>query len=90
MGTPDHLTSLLRNLYAGQGAIIRTRHRTMYWFKIGKGVHRSYVLSPSLFDLHAKYIKQNPRLDESQGELRLLGEISTTSDMQMTPLYGRK
>ena len=58
----------------------------MYWFKTGKGVHQSFVLSLCLFNLYAEYIKQNVRLDESQGELRLQGEISTASDMRMIPL----
>ena len=86
MGKPDQLTCLLRSLYVGQEVTVRTRHRTMYWFKTGKGVHQSFVLSLCLFNLYAEYIKQNVRLDESQGELRLQGEISTASDMRMIPL----
>ena len=83
---PDHLTCLLRNLYAGQEAIDRTGHGTTDWFQIGKGVHQACILSPCLFNLYAEYIIRNAGLDEAQaGRLRLLEEISTTSDMQMTP-----
>ena len=56
MGIPDHITYLLRNLYAGQQAIVRTRHETMDWFKIGKGVRQGCILSPCLFNFHAEYI----------------------------------
>ena len=73
----------LRNLYAGQEATVRTEYGTMDWFKIGKGVHQVCILSPCLFNLHAEYIMRNARLNESQLESRLPGEISTTSDMQM-------
>ena len=59
---PDHLTCLLRNLYAGQEATVRTRHGTTDWFQIGKGVHQGCILSPCLFNLYAEYIMQNPRL----------------------------
>ena len=71
MGIPDHLTCLLRNLYAGQEATIRTEHGTMDWFKIGKGVCQGYVLSPCLFNLHAEYIMQNARLDEAQAGIKM-------------------
>ena len=86
MGISDHLTCLLRNLYAGQESTVRSRHGTTNWFQIGKGVHQGCILSLCLFNLYAEYIKQNVRLDESQGELRLQGEISTASDMRMIPL----
>ena len=89
MGIPDHLTCLLRNLYAGQEATIRTRHGTTDWFKIGKGVGQGCILSPCLFNLYAEYIMRNAGLEETL-ESRLPGEISITSDMQMTPPYGRK
>ena len=82
MGTPDNLTCLLRNLYAGQEATVRTRHGTRNWFKIGKGECQDCVLSPCLFNLYAEYIMQNARLDEALMGSRLLGEISITSDMQ--------
>ena len=72
MGIPDHLTCLLRNLYASQGATVITRHGTMDWFKIGKGVGQGCILSPCLFNLYAEYIMKNARLDEAQPESRLL------------------
>ena len=73
MGMPDHFTSLLRNLYTGQEATVRTRHGTMEWFKIGKGVHQSYILSPCLFNLYAEYIMRNARLDEVQAGIKIAG-----------------
>ena len=86
MGTPDHLTCPLRNLYAGQEATVRTGHGTANWFQIRKGVRQSCISSPCLFNLYAEYIMRNARLDEAQaGIKRLPGEISITSDMQMTP-----
>ena len=90
MGIPDHLTCFLRNLSAGQEATIRTGHGTADWFQIGKGVHQGCILSPCLFNLYAEHIMQNAGLDESQLESRLLGEISITSDMQMTPPLRQK
>ena len=66
MGIPDHLSCLLRNLYAGQEATVRTRHGTTDWFQIEKGVHQGCILSTDLFNLHAVYIMQNAELDESQ------------------------
>ena len=77
---PDHLTCLLRNLYAGQEATIRTGHGTTDWFQLGKGVHQGCILSPCLFNSYAEYIMRNARLEEAQLESRLLGEISITSD----------
>ena len=85
MGTPDHLTCFLRNLYAGQEATVRTGHGTIDWFKIGKGVCQGYILSSCLFNLYAEYIMLNARLDEAQAGSRLLGEISIISDMQIIP-----
>ena len=84
MGKLDHLTCLLRNLYAGQEATVRTGHGTTDWFQIG-GVRQGCILSPCLFNLYAEYIMRNARLDEAQA-----GEISITSDMQMTPLLWQK
>ena len=81
MGLPDHLTCLLRNLYAGQEATVRTGHGTTDWFQIRKGVCQGYILSPFLFNLHAEYIMRNAGLDEAQAGIRLLGEITITSDM---------
>ena len=71
MGIPDHLTCLLRNLYAGEEATVRTGHGTTDWFQIGKGVHQGYILSPCLFNLYAEYIMQNARLDEAQAGIRI-------------------
>ena len=73
MGIPDHLTCLLRNLYAGQEATVRTRHGTMDWFQTGKGVYQGCILSPSLFNLYAEYIMQNARLDEAQAGIKIAG-----------------
>ena len=73
MGIPDHLTCLLRNLYADQEATVRTGHGTMDWFKIGKGVCQGYILSPFLFNLYVEYIMWNARLDESQAGIKIAG-----------------
>ena len=73
VGIPDHLTCLLRNLYAGQEATVRTGHETMDWFQIGKGVHQGCILSPSLFNLYAEYIMRNAGLDEVQAGIRIAG-----------------
>ena len=70
MGIPDHLTCLLRNLYAGQKAIVRTGHG-MDWFQIGKGVHQGCILSPRLFNLYAEYIMRNAGLDEAQAGIKI-------------------
>ena len=70
MGIPDHLTCLLRNLYAGQEATVKTEHETTDWFKIGKGIHQDYILSPYLFSLYAEYIMRNVRLDEAQAGIK--------------------
>ena len=66
MGIPDHLTCLLRNLYAGQEATVRTGHGTTDWFQIGKGVHQGCIFSPCLFNLYAEYIMRNAGLEEAQ------------------------
>ena len=81
MGVQDHLTGLLRNLYAGQKATVRTGHGTTDLFQIGKGVRQGCILSPCLLNLYAEYIMQNARLEKHQLESRLLGEISITSDI---------
>ena len=70
MGIPDHLTCLLRNLYASQEATVRTRHGTIDWFQIRKGVHQGCLLSPCLFNLYAKYIMRNARPDEAQAGIK--------------------
>ena len=90
MGIPDHLTCFQRNLFAGQEATVKIRHGTKDWFQIGKGVHKGCILSPCLFNLYADYIMRNAGLDEAQAGIRLLGEISITSDMQMTPPLWQK
>ena len=88
MGIPDHLTCLLRNIYAGQEATVRTGHGTTDWFQIEKGVRQGCILSPCLFNLYAEYIMRNSGLEEAQADSRLPGEISVISDMQMTaPLW---
>ena len=73
MGVPDHLTCLLRNLYPGQEATVRTGHGTTDWFQIGKVVHQGYILSPCLFNLYAKYIMRNAGLDEAQAGIKIAG-----------------
>ena len=90
MEISDHLTCLLRSMYAGHATTVRTGHGTTDRFKIGKGQHQVCILSPCLFNLYAEYIMQNARLEEAQLESRLLGEITTTSDMQMTPRLWQK
>ena len=84
MGIPDHLTCLLRNLYAGQEATVRTGHGTMDWFKIGKEVHQDCILSPCLFNLYAEYIMRNARLDEAQAGIKIAGRYINNHP------YGRK
>ena len=90
MVIPDHLTCLLRNLYASQEAIVRTGDVTTDWFQIGKGVCQGCILSSCLFNLYAEYITQNGGLEETQAGIKIAGEISITSDMQMTPPLWQK
>ena len=73
MGIPDHRTCLLRNLYAGQEATVRTGHGTTDWFQIGKGVCQGYILSPCLFNLYAEYIMRNAGLEETQAGIKIAG-----------------
>ena len=73
MGIPDHLTCLLRNLYAGQEATVRTGHGTTDWLQKGKGVHQGCILSPCLFNLHAEYIMRNAGLEEAQAGIKIAG-----------------
>ena len=88
MGIPDHLTCLLRNLYACQEATVRTGHETTDWFQIGKGVCQGCIFSPCLFNLYAEYITGNPGLEKHKRESSMLGEISIISDIQtMPPLW---
>ena len=73
MGIPDHLTCLLRNLYAGQEATVRTGHGGKDWFQIGKGVHQGCILSPCLFNFYAEYIMRNAGLEEAQAGIKIAG-----------------
>ena len=73
MGIPDHLTCLLRNLYAGQEATVRTGHGTTDWFQIGRGVHQGCILSPCLFNFYAEYIMRNAGLEETQAGIKIAG-----------------
>ena len=73
MGIPDHLTCLLRNLYAGQEATVRAGHGTIDWFQVGKGVNQGYILSPCLFNLYAEYIMRNTGLEEAQAGINIAG-----------------
>ena len=90
MGIPERLTCLLRNLYAVQEATVRTGHGTTDWFQIGEGVCQVCILSLCLFNLYAEYIMRNAGQDEAQARIKILGEISITSDMQMTPPLWKK
>ena len=89
MRIPEHVTCLLRNLYAGQEATVRTGPGTTDWFQIGKGVCQ-VILSPCLFNFYAEYIMRNAGLEEAQAGIKIAGEISITSDMQMTPPLWQK
>ena len=90
MGIPDHLTYLLRNLYAGQEATVRTEHGTTDCFQIGKGVRQGCILSPCLFNLCGEYIMRNAGLDEAQAGIKIGRRSIITSDMQMTPPLWQK
>ena len=90
MGIPDHLTCLLRNLYAGPEATVRTGHGTTDWFKIGKGVCQGSTLSTCLFNLYAEYIMQNARLDESEAGIKMARRSINNLNMQMTPPLWQK
>ena len=89
MGIPDHLTCILRNLYAGQEAIVRTGHGTTDWFQIGKGVRQGCMLSLCLFNLYAEYIMRNAGLDEAQAGIRIAGRNINNLRYADDP-YGRK
>ena len=94
MGIPDHLICLLRNLYAGQEATVRTRHGTINWFKTGTGVCQGCILSPCLFNLYAEYIMRNPGLDEAQAGIKTAGRninnLSYADDITLTQKVKRK
>ena len=89
MGIQDHLTCLLRNLYAGQEATVRTGHGTTDWFQIGKGVHQGCMLSPCLFNLYVEYIKKNAWLDETQARIKIawrnINDLSYADDTTLIP-----
>ena len=90
MGIPDHLTCLWINLYAGQEATVRTRHGITDLFQTGKGVHQGCILSPCIFILYVEYLMRNAGLEEAQAGINISGEISITSDTQMTLLLWQK
>ena len=90
MGIEEHPTCLQRNLHAGQEAIVRNGHGTADWFQIRKDVHQGCILPPCLFNLYAEYILRNTWLDEAQARIKIVREISITSDMQMTPPLWQK
>ena len=90
MGLLEHLSCLLRNLYAGQEATARTGRGTTDWFQIGKGVHQGCILSPCLFNLCAVYIMRIAQLEEAQAGIKIAGRSIITSDMQMTPPLWQK
>ena len=90
MGIADHLTCLLRNLYAGQVATVRTGYGIIDWFQIGKGVYQGCILSSCLFNLCAEYIMQNARLDEAQAGIKFAERNINTLDIQMTPCSWQK
>ena len=90
MGIRDHLTCLLRNLYAGQEATVRTGHRTTDWLQIGKGVHQVCVLSPCLFNLYAEYIMKNTGLEEAKAGIKIAGRNINILRYAMTPPLWQK
>ena len=90
MGIPDHLTCLLRNLYAGQEATVSTGHGTTDWFQIGKGVHQGCILSPCLFNLYAEYIMRNSGLEEAQAGIKIAGRnINNLRNAEDTTFMGK-
>ena len=90
MGIPNHLTCLLRNLYAVQEAKVRTGYGTTDWFRIGKGVHQGCLLSPCLFNFYAEYIMRNAGLEETQAGIKIAGRNINNLSMQMTPPLRQK
>ena len=85
IGIPEHITCLLRNLYAGQEATVRPGHRTTDWFQIGKGVRQGYILSPCLFNFYAEYIMRNAGLEETQAGIKIAGRNINNLNIQMIP-----
>ena len=90
MGIPDHLTCLLRNLYAGQEATARIGHGMIDWFQIEKGVHQGCILSPCLFNSYAEYIMRNAGLEEAQAGIKIARRNINNLDIQMTPPLWQK
>ena len=91
MEIPDNLTCLLRNLYTGPEATVRTEHGTTDWFQVRKGVHQGFILSPCLFNLYAAYIMRNAGLDKAQAGIKIARRnINNLSYADDTPTYGRK
>ena len=90
MGIPDHLTCLLRYLYPGQEATVRTGHGTTDWFQIGKGVRQGYILSPCLFNSHTEYIMKNTGLEEAQAGIKIAGRNINNLIYADDHPYGRK
>ena len=90
MGIPNSLTCLLRNLYAGQEATVRTRHGTTDWFQIGKGVRQGCILSPYLFNLYAEYIMRNAGLSEAQAGIKIAGRNINNLRYAETPSLWQK
>ena len=90
MGKPDHLTCLLRNLYAGQEVTVRTGHGTTDWFQIGKGIRQGCILSPCLINFYAEYIMRNARLDETQAGIKIAGRNISNLIYADTPLLQQK
>ena len=90
MGISGYLTCLLRNLYSGQEATVRTRHGTMNWFQTGKGVRQGCILSPYLFNLYAEYIMRNAGLEEAQGGIKIAGRNINNLSTQMPPPLWQK
>ena len=86
MGIPDQMTCLLRNVYAGQEATVRTGHGPTDWFQIGKGVHQGCILSPCLFNLHAEYIRRNAGLDEAQARVKIAVKNNIRYTDDTTPM----
>ena len=89
MGIPDHLNYLLRNLYAGQEATVRTGHGTTDWFQIGKGVRQGSILSPCLFNFYAEYIMRNAGLEEPQAGIKIAGSITNLRHADDTTLMAK-
>ena len=88
MGIPEHLTCLLRNLYAGQEATVRTGHGTTGWFQIGKGVCQGCILSPCLFNFYAEYIMRNAGLEEAQAGIKIAGRNINSCVICLHGAYG--